>query len=325
MLGSPRRLALPILSYPGSMLAGCTVRELVTDAAAQVAAQRALQARYGLSFLLTAMDLSVEAEEFGAQILITESEIPCVTGRLVTDENEVGRLPVPPMGGRRTAVYLETVRRLVAGPGAPVVFGGMIGPLSLAARLYGVGEMLAETVERPALVHALLEKVTAFLSAYARAFKAAGAHGLIVAEPTAGLISPRAAAAFSSAYLRRIVDAAADERFEVILHNCGARLAHLAASLEAGARICHFGKPMDLPAALTRVPAGVVLCGNLDPAGVFVQATPGEVRERTIELLRATAGHPGFVVSSGCDIPPETPLANLDAFFAAVREFNGDG
>jgi uroporphyrinogen decarboxylase len=203
-----------------------------------------------------------------------------------------------------------------------LVLGGMIGPLSLAARLFGVSETLTETADHPEMVHALLDKAAAFLTAYAQAFKAAGAQGVIVAEPTAGIISPRAAREFSSSYLRRIIAAVADDRFEVILHNCGARLVHLPATLEAGAQVCHFGKPMDLPAALQQVPAGTILCGNLDPVGVFAHAEPADVRRRTSELLEATRAHRGFVISSGCDVPPGTPLANLDAFFAAVREFN---
>lgn len=37
-------------------------------------------------------------------------------------------------------------------------------------------------------------------------------------------------------------------------------------------------------------------------------------------LLDALEGRRTFVISSGCDIPPDAPLANLDAFFEACRE-----
>jgi uroporphyrinogen decarboxylase len=325
ILRSPNRLAIPVLSYPAARLTGHTVRDLVTDPAAQVAVQEALRERYGVACVLTPMDLSVEGGEFGASIMMTEHEIPSVTGRLVTDEAEIEQLPVPRVGAGRSAVYLEAVRRLAALPGRPPVLAGMIGPFSLAARLFGVGEALAETIERPAMLQALIAKAAAFLTAYAEAFKQAGAAGVIVAEPTAGLISPRAAAEFSSAPLHRLIAAVATGQFEVILHNCGARLAHLPATLEAGASVCHFGRPMDLGAALSRVPAGIVLGGNLDPAEVFVQATPDGVRARTTALLAAAQGRREFFISSGCDVPPDAPLANIDAFFAAVRDFDGAG
>ncbi|HEV2435342.1 MAG TPA: uroporphyrinogen decarboxylase family protein [Verrucomicrobiae bacterium] len=63
----------------------------------------------------------------------------------------------------------------------------------------------------------------------------------------------------------------------------------------------------------------VVLCGNLDPAGVFRQLAADEVRLRTTDLLAATAGHRNFVLFSGRDLPAGPPLDNLDAFFAAVK------
>jgi uroporphyrinogen decarboxylase len=109
----------------------------------------------------------------------------------------------------------------------------------------------------------------------------------------------------------------------VIVHNCAARLPHLPAILETGARIYHFGGSMDVVKAMQQVPTGVVVCGNLDPVSVFVGATPDAVRERTMDLLNGVGrDRREFVVSSGCDLPVETPLANIDAFFAAVRDFN---
>jgi uroporphyrinogen decarboxylase len=249
---------------------------------------------------------------------MTDQEIPSVTGRLVTDRSGIDRLPVPAVGGKRTAVYLDTVRRLVSVADGVPVLGGMIGPFSLAGRLFGVSEALLETAMDPHSMHALITKATAFLTAYAAEFKKAGAWGLIVAEPTAGLMSPAATAEFSSPYVRQIIDAVADDQFEIILHNCGARRGHLKASLQSGARILHFGKPMDIVEALAEVSHDIVLCGNLDPSEVFVGSTPAEVRAAAGALLAATAGRRNFVISSGCDVPPNAPLANIEAFFRAV-------
>lgn len=322
-LGAPgHRVAMPILAFPGAALAGCSVRELVTDAGAQVAAQQILHERVGTTCWLSAMDLSVEPEAFGAEAVFSDTEVPTITGRLVDDEEQVGRLAVPAVGARRTQVCVETVRRLAARAGGLPVLAGMMGPFTLAARLHGISETMVDTIERPALMHALLAKATDFLVAYARAFKAAGADGVIVAEPMAGLISPEALAGFSSAYLRRLVDGVGDETFALIVHNCGARLAHLPAILECGAKLYHFGQPMDMAAAVAAVPPGVVLGGNLDPSAVFVRATPDAVWKSTTGLMQALARDPhGVMISSGCDLPPGTPLANIEAFFKAVRAF----
>jgi uroporphyrinogen decarboxylase len=174
-------------------------------------------------------------------------------------------------------------------------------------------------VTDPGLMHTVVEKSAAFLTDYITAFRSAGADGVLMAEPAAGLLSPRGMAAYSSAYIKQIGAAVADGHFTLILHNCGAKLLHLPAILETGLKTFHFGAPMDLVLALGKVPSDVVLCGNLDPAGVFCQLPPAEVTARAAALLAATAGHRNHVLSSGCDVPPNAPLASLDAFYAAVE------
>lgn len=317
VLSSERRLAMPIAVYPGLALVRAKVSDIVTNSEAQFEAQAALHERFHTPFVLSAMDLSAEAEAFGCTICSAENEVPSVTGRLVTDLAQAKQVPVPQPGDKRTGVYLETVRRLSKLADHPMVLGGCIGPFSLAARLVGVSEAMELTVMEPELIHVLLEKCARFLMDYLRAFREAGARAVIMAEPAAGLLSPRSLGQFSSAYVKLINDAVADGRFGIVLHNCGARLVHLSAILDSGLNNFHFGAPMDIAAALDKVPAGVVLCGNLDPTAVFVQLPPEQIRSRVGALLAAAGGRRNFVLSSGCDIPPTAPLSGLDAFFEA--------
>jgi len=310
---------MPIAVYPGLALTGARVIDVVSNPQAQVETQKALHERYQTAFVLSAMDLSAEAEAFGCTIRFSDTQVPAVTGRLVTDLEQAKRLIIPQPGDKRTAVHLEAVRGLRALPDRPLVLGGCIGPFSLAARLVGVSEALELTLADPDLIHIVLEKSATFLTEYLRAFRSAGADGVIIAEPAAGLLSPRGLAAFSSAYLKMMAGALADERFALVLHNCGAKLLHLPAILETGLKSFHFGAPMDVAAGLGKVPSDVVLCGNLDPAGVFCQLSADEVKSRTTNLLAATASHRNFVLSSGCDLPPDTRIENLDAFFAAAK------
>jgi uroporphyrinogen decarboxylase len=267
------------------------------------------------------MDLSTEAEEFGATILFSDHEVPTVTGRLVTNMESATALAIPSLGSKRTGVYLRTIEELAQrNEGVPVI-GGLIGPFSLAGRLFGVSEALLATAMEPEVIEVLLEKVTPFLTTYVRAFRDAGADAVVMAEPTAGLMSPAAVEQFSSPYVRRIREAVENETFRVVLHNCGARIGHLQAKLASGAHLLHFGKPMDVAAALAQVPKETVLGGNLDPAEVFVNGTPKQVAAHTEALLGATAKYANFFISSGCDIPYQTRLENLAAFFATVASF----
>ncbi|MBQ4274377.1 MAG: methylcobamide--CoM methyltransferase, partial [Clostridia bacterium] len=72
---------------------------------------------------------------------------------------------------------------------------------------------------------------------------------------------------------------------------------------------------------LKKVPADVLVMGNIDPVGVLRMGTPESVREATTELLERCSTYPNFVLSSGCDMPPKTPWENINAFFAAAKDF----
>lgn len=62
--------------------------------------------------------------------------------------------------------------------------------------------------------------------------------------------------------------------------------------------------------------------GNLDPVGLFKLATPAEVKAHTSALLKATADYPNFILSTGCDIPPQVSPAHIAAFYEALAEYN---
>lgn len=309
---------MPVAVYPGLSLAGTRVIDVVTNAKAQFETQAAFHRRFNTIAVFSAMDLSLEAEAFGAEIKMPEDEVPAVVNRLVSTSEDVEKLRVPKPGDKRTGIFLETVRMLSGLHPQPIVLGGMIGPFSLAGRIFGVGESLELVANDPDLMEALLEKCAAFLIDYAKAFKAAGADALLVAEPTAGLLSPGMLGIHSAPYVKRIREAVADERFDIILHDCAARLIHLPRIMESGVKFMHFGSPMDIPAVLKQVPPDVIVSGNLDPSAMFCKADRDEMAARTRELLDATENYRNFVISSGCDLPPNTLMENVEAFFAEV-------
>lgn len=312
-------LVMPIASFVGGPLIRAEALEMVQDPAVQCRALLALHRRFQSRVIVGCMDLSVEAEAFGSTVRATEHEVPVVIGRRLTVPSDLESLKVPQVGIGRTSVALEVVRRLgLEVPEVPVL-GSVAGPFSLAARLLGVSEALMLTSDDPEFVHGVLKKCTAFLVRYVTALRDRGAIGVLMADPTAGLLSPRAMAVFASPYVRRIVERVEMPDFTVVLHNCAAKAAHLPALLESGAQAFHFGAPMDLQKARELLPPGHLVCGNLDPAKVFVGGTPSSVAEAVKECLANFARRPGYVLSTGCDLPPHTPLANLEAFYKAAQ------
>lgn len=315
--------ALPILSFPCVSLLGCTVKELISDADLQAKGMKMVADRVDSAASVSLMDLSVEAECFGATVRFSDEEVPTVTGRLVNDMDEAEALAVPAVGSCRSGLYVDAIAKATGLITDRPVLAGIIGPFSLAARLLDVSEIMMDCYDDPDMVHTVLEKCTEFLIDYALAYKEAGANGVMMAEPVAGLLSPSLEEEFAAPYVKKIVDAVQSDDFVLIYHNCGDNTPLMTDSmLSTGAAAYHFGNAVDLKTMIRKMPDSIVM-GNVDPAGVLRMGTPETVKEKTLELLTACAAKPGFVVSSGCDIPPMTPWENIDAFFETVREYYG--
>jgi uroporphyrinogen decarboxylase len=268
------------------------------------------------------MDLTVEAEAFGARINLSEHEIPSVADPLVRDGETIGKLEVPTLESARVPEYLRAAKLAAEAIDDRPVFAGCIGPFSLAGRLFGMTEIMTSVFIEPEAIKSLLEKCRAFLALYTREVKRLGPNGILMAEPAAGLLSPEMCDEFSSAYVRRIVEDVQDRDFLLILHNCG-NTGHVTQSMiSTGAGGLHFGNKVNLPEVLKEVPEEILVFGNLDPVGVFKSGTPTHVFDATTALLEKTAAYRNFIISSGCDTPPGSPAENIEEFFRAVRSFN---
>ena len=323
--GTGAKKPIPVLSFPCVSLLGITVRELISDSELQAKGMKAVADRTDAGASVSFMDLSVEAECFGAEVIISDNEVPTVKGRLINDAEEAEALCIPAVGSGRTGIYIDAIKRACGLITDRPVLAGMIGPFSLAARLLDVSEIMIDCYDDPDMVHTVLEKVTAFLIQYAKAYREAGANGIVMAEPVAGLLSPALEEEFSSPYVKKIVDAVQDGGFIVIYHNCGDNVPRMLDSiLTTGCAAYHFGNAVDMERdILAHVPSDTVVMGNIDPAGVLRMGTPEEVSAQTRLLLERCAKYPNFVLSSGCDIPPMTPWENIDAFFAVSNEYYG--
>jgi len=314
--------AMPVLSFPGMQLTGTAIDRLVVSGELQADCMKAVADRYPLLASLSLMDLSVEAEAFGSALRFSGDEVPTVTGAIVKCEEDANNLKIPSVGTARTGEYVKAIEYAVQKITDIPVLAGCIGPFSLAGRMLDMTEIMVSCYTDPDVVHTVLRKATGFLLGYIGAFKTAGANGVVVAEPAAGLLSPDLIAEFSSPYVRQIVEKFDGGDFLVIYHNCGGGTISLLDSiLSIGARVLHFGNAIDMSEMLKLVPSDVVVMGNVDPTTQFRNGTPESVREATVELLEKCGGYPNFVISSGCDIPPVSPIANIDAFFDAVEEW----
>lgn len=322
IMNSKTKKPLPILSFPGIQIIGAAVSELVRDGALQAKCMQAVAERYDMLAAVTLMDLSVESEAFGSPVAFSDDEVPTVTDRIVETLEDAENLKIPEPGAGRTGEYIRTVSEAKKLITDRPVLAGTLGPYSLAGRLLDMTEIMVLSMTEPEIVHTVLEKIVRFTTSYVREFKKAGADGVIFAEPAAGLLSPDLNREFSVKYMQKIVAELKSDDFFILYHNCGNNTPALIQDIiKIGAHAIHLGNAVKLEEMIPLIPGDILVMGNVDPVSQFRNGTPESMTANTLEILEKCGGYKNYVPSSGCDIPPLAPLANIDAYFAAVRKY----
>ena len=314
--------AIPVMTHPGIEQNGQTVSEAVKDGRLQAEAVVALARKYPSAAACTIMDLTVEAEAFGAEIAFSDEAVPAVVGHLLSQVEDIYSLQVPSLSAGRIPQYLKANLLAAREINDRPLLGGCIGPFSLAGRLYDMSEMMVLIYENPEAAHQLLSKCTDFIGKYCLALKQTGANGVVMAEPAAGLLSNDDCRTFSSPYVRRIVERVQDDDFAVVLHNCGNTGQCTEAMVSTGAAAYHFGNKCRMEEVIGEVPSTALAMGNIDPVSVFKDGTPELMRQTVHDLLDKMQAYPNFVLASGCDTPPHTPIAQIDSFFETLEQWN---
>ena len=322
MIATPVKTPMPILSFPAIQMMDISVKQLISNATLQACGMQTIARLCNTAAAVSLMDLSVEAQCFGATVRFSDDEVPTVIGKLIKSEEDADNLKIPAVGSGRTRVYIDAVEIALQTIHDRPVFAGCIGPFSLTGRLMDMMEIMYACYDEPELVHKVLGKANTFIKKYIKAYKDIGANGIVIAEPAAGLLSPSMIDEFSTNYVKEIVDELQDDNFIIIYHNCGSVLPLLESIGSIGAAAYHFGNSVDMEEVLKGMPSDVLVMGNIDPAGLIRHGSPKAILKATTHLMRRCCKYPNFVVSTGCDIPPMSPWANIDYFFDAVDMFN---
>ena len=324
IIASNNVAAIPIMTHPGIDMTGKRVLDAVSNGRVHYDSIKALANKYPTAAATVIMDLTVEAEAFGANISFEPDVVPSVIGHLLKNAEDIKALEIPSLYKGRIPEYLKANLLAAKDIKDRPVFAGCIGPFSLAGRLFDMSAIMMLIYENPEAAEMLLEQCTDFILKYCVALKETGANGVVMAEPAAGLMSDEDCMRFSSVFVKRIVDRVQDDWFTVVLHNCGNTGHCTHAMVATGAGAYHFGNKCNMEDVIKDVPKEALAMGNLDPVSMFKDASPEVMYKATANLMQKMKKYQNFVISSGCDTPPHTPLENIDAFFKAVDDVNNN-
>jgi len=313
-----RRLVVPLAGFPGVQLTHSTVKQIGFNAELQARSLYKLAERTQPDMVFTVMDLSVEAGALGLPVRFPLLESATIEWHPVKTVQDLDQYKViHPLYDGRVWTFLETVRLLKRKLNVPV--GAYVtGPFTLAGLMIGATEVALATVESPGVVHATVNFCEHVIIEYAKALEQAGTDVICILDPTAVILSPDAFWEFAGSSVENVVRHL-DTR--TILHTCGNSM-HLVENMcRTGVQALSLDADVDMPEAVKRMPADVVLMGNIDAVNALLWGTPEKIRNETTALLDAMAPYENFIVATSCDLPAETPIENIIAFVEAVRTY----
>ncbi len=97
----------------------------------------------------------------------------------------------------------------------------------------------------------------------------------------------------------------------VRLHICGNTTKILPWMGRLGCDIVDIDYLTDLAAARAQMGPKQILLGNMDPVGILRNGTPDRVAAVVADCRRAAGSR--YIVGAGCEVPRDTPEANLRA------------
>ena len=317
-----RTPVIPQIFGHAAAIAGIPLRDYVRDGELLARCQMQALRRYGHDAVFALMDTSVETEAAGSLLTYPHDRYPHVSSYMLSDPSCIDGL-VPPDPGKdgRMPELLKAVGILRHEVGDDVlVLGCVLGPMTLAMQLMGAESALYLAIDEPDRFARLLDFAAEVAIRFGCAQIKAGAHLPLVFDPSASpavippqffreFVLPRLATVFAS-----LKEAGAAASW---LHIAGPAAPIFPFYREAGADIANFDycvTPQETREALP----GTCLDGNIKPLS-FVEATPDTIADEAGRLLALFADRGGFILSSGCEIPPEARPENVAAMVASAH------
>jgi uroporphyrinogen decarboxylase len=278
--------------------------------------------KYGYDAVFTVMDVNVETEALGSVLRYKKGRYPVIERYAFTRESEWSDPSVPdPLEAGRMPEMTKALRILRRALGDDyLIVGCVLGPLTLAAQLLGPEATLYMAIDEPERLMSLIAFSTEVITRFGLAQIRAGAHLPLVFDPFASpdVVPYQFFREFELPHLKTVFEAFRGAGAAANwLHIAGPTQTILPFYPQAGVDIANFDycvTPEDARLSLPRT----CLDGNIKSLS-FVEGTPGEIRAQALMLKNSHALAGGFILSSGCEIPPESKEENVAAMVEALR------
>jgi MtaA/CmuA family methyltransferase len=316
--------ALPFMPITMMFAADCIgvpYGEYARDHRVLAEAQLRTAEQFDIDHVSAISDPTREAADHGAAVIYYEDRPPAIDEEhaLLADKSILLRLTEPdPGSSARMCDRLYGLRLLSESAGEDrLVEGWVEGPCAEAADLRGINRLMVDFFDDPPFVQDLMQLNVAVALRFAAAQVQAGADIIGVGDAAASLVGPRIYDRLVWPYQKALVSGLKGMGGPVRLHICGDTRAILAGIGRLGCDIVDLDYPTPMSVGRERMGPAQMLLGNIDPVRVVRDGSP-ETIVAAIRECHVQAGS-RYIVGAGCEIPRDTPPANVYALARYAR------
>lgn len=303
-------------------LAGVALGDYLQDGELLARCQMKALERYDYDAVFALMDVNVETEALGSVLTYRTDGYPSVSNFAISGGTLLDKLEIPdPHKAGRMPELLKAASQLRRQVGDDVlVVGCVVGPMTLATQLLGMETALYLAADEPEQFTRLLDFAAEVIIRFGTAQLEAGVHLPVVFDPssTPEVIPPQFYRELVVPHLTRVFRAFKQAGSAINwLHTAGLAIPIYPFYPQTNVEIANMDFCVDPQEAMEVLPR-ICLDGNIKPWS-FVEATPKEIAAESSQLLEQFADRGGFILSSGCEIPPEAKPENIEAMVSAAR------
>ncbi len=314
---------MPITMMFAADRIGVPYGKYATDYRLLVEGQLATAEQFDFDYVSCISDPAREASDCGASIHFFDDQPPAVdeSNALLHDKSRLKTLTVPDpcKPGSRMNDRVEAAKLFASKvKGKLFIEGWVEGPCAEAADLRGINALMTDFMDDPDFVRELFDFNVRMGTEFAKAQIAAGCDIIGVGDAAASLVGPRIYREFVFPFEKQLVDAIHALGCKVRLHICGNISRSLKEIGQLGCDMVDIDSMVPLDKARLEMGEKQVLAGNIDPVKCLRNGTPELVTETVAACHRAVGKN--FIVGAGCEVPRDTPHANLIAMHDYARK-----
>jgi uroporphyrinogen decarboxylase len=319
----------PLVCGASRRVYGVTYAEWSQDG--EIMGKSMLQAQELIGFdgILTLVDLSVEAADFGQEMIFPTEDTahPNYDKPYIKGPDDYQKLErFDPTKGPRMKEMLKFCDLVMTERGSTVpVMGFVYGPLGILSMMRGAENLFRDCMKHKEAVHQGLAIVTDVLDDYIRAMAKTGVHAIVLDTLFASntIMSKKLWMSTEATYVTRLANTIRECGSMVMVHNCGNGV-HFDTQMETmqPVAISYAYTPdgcKDMADAKAQWGDKTTLAGYISPAQYMFLGTPEQVKEECKRQIQELGKGGGFILATGCEFPPNGSLMNAIAMVEAAE------